>query len=320
LPAAPDLLARLRSLPKAEIHVHLEGSLELPGDWRPQVGAPLRQLLEALTAWCSELRTREDVAAAAHGFAFREARSGVGWADVIVNPEHWPAFDARLGDLVAGLDEGFAAAEAEGATPAGLCVSLSRSLDAAAAEALAAQVVALAHPRVVALSVDGDEAAAGRSGPRLAGAFAIARGAGLRTTAHAGESSGPEGVRDALDLLRAERIDHGVRALDEPELVARLTRERVALGICPTSNVVLGLVASIADHPIEALRRAGVPVSVNTDDPGVLGIALEDEYAACVEAFGWDDDVLRAVARTSIEASFAPPDVRDELLEQLAAW
>src|SRR5205085_10708581 len=123
-------------------------------------------------------------------------------------------------------------------------------------------LVARRHPRIVALSIDGNEAAAGRTGPRFAEAFRTAARAGLHRTVHAGESSGPEGVRDALEFLLAERIDHGVRAIESPELVARLAEAHTPLDICPGSNVQPGLYPDRPSHPLDRLRRARVPVPI----------------------------------------------------------
>jgi adenosine deaminase len=181
-------------------------------------------------------------------------------------------------------------------------------------------LTALHHPRVVALSIDGNEAAAGRTGPRFADAFRRAGAAGLKRTVHAGESSGPEGVRDAIELLGADRIDHGVRAIEDASVVTLLAERRIPLGICPSSNLTLGLYQSLVEHPIDRLRRAGVPISINTDDPALLEITLDDEYAACAAAFDWSDEDIRGIARTSIEASFAPASVKDDLLAELASW
>ena len=201
-----------------------------------------------------------------------------------------------------------------------LCVSLLRTQSAAGAAELVDALIALRHPRVVALSIDGNEAAAGRTGPRFAEAFRRAGAAGLRGTVHAGESSGPEGMRNAIELLGAERIDHGVRAIEDPELVALLVDRRIPLGVCPTSNLKLGACAAIEAHPVDRLRRAGVAVSLTTDDPVLLGASLEGEYAICSQAFGWADEDLRALARNSIDASFANDDVKARLLEGLARW
>jgi adenosine deaminase len=222
--------------------------------------------------------------------------------------------------MLDAFDAGFAEAEQDGAPRVGLCVSLLRTQTASQATELVESLVEWRHPRVAALSVDGNEAAAGRTGPRFADAFRRAAAAGLKRTVHAGESSGPEGVRDAIDLLGADRIDHGVRAAEDPALVAELAERGIPLGVCPTSNLVLKVYRTLGEHPIEALRRAGVRVSVNTDDPSLLGTTLPDEYARCVRAFGWGDAELREVAATSIDASFADDDTRQRLHGALAAW
>ncbi len=330
-----DALSRLRALPKAEIHVHLEGCFEpqLLESWAQQAGVPmprprerllqfagLADFLQFLDWACGLASTRERLAQLAYGFSQRLAASGAGYADVIVNPTHWPAWHGRLADMVDAFDAGFKAAQQDGLPPVGLCISLLRTQTADQATELVETLVAMRHPRVVALSIDGNEAAAGRTGARFAQAFRRAGAAGLRRTAHAGESSGPEGVRDAIEQLGAERIDHGIRAIEDAPLVALLAERQIALGICPTSNLALGVVPSIAGHPVEALRRAGVAVSINTDDPALLGASLEGEYALCSSTFGWSDETLRALARTSIDASFANADVKVQLRAALARW
>jgi adenosine deaminase len=179
--------------------------------------------------------------------------------------------------------------------------------------------VARQHPRVVALSIDGNEAAAGRTGARFADAFRMAAEAGLHRTVHAGESSGPEGVWDALQFLHAERIDHGIRAIEDPVLLAHLADSSVTLNVCPGSNVKLGVYPDLSAHPLDALRRAGVRVTINTDDPALMSTDLVSEYRASAEAFGWDAGVLHQVARTSIEAAFCDANSRARLLADLEA-
>ena len=127
-------------------------------------------------------------------------------------------------------------------------------------------------------------------------------------------------VRDAIELLGADRIDHGVRAVEDPRVVALLAERRVPLGVCPTSNLKLGVVPSLEQHPIERLRHAGVAVSVNTDDPALLDTSLEQEYALCRDTFEWSDDDVWSVARTSIDASFANDDVKTRLRDALSRW
>jgi adenosine deaminase len=328
--------AYVTRLPKAEVHVHLEGCFE-PADVerlaqqasatlpRPaenlfdMTGLDLAAFLDILDWTCGLVRTPEQLARAAYAFAQRQARSGVGYADVIVNPTHWSAWRGRLDAFVDALDAGFSQAEADGLPRTGLCISLLRQQTAAESIELVEQVLERRHPRVVALSIDGNEAAAGRTAPRFAAAFRRAADAGLHRTVHAGESSGPQGVRDALEFLLAERIDHGVRAIEDHDLVTELAERRVPLNVCPGSNVQLGGYPDRASHPLDALRRAGVRVSINTDDPALMRHSLVSEYVASAQAYGWDTPVVRALARTSIEASFCDDDLRRRLLAQLDA-
>lgn len=324
------------SLPKAEIHIHLEGCFEVGEIARlaKENGEPLPRPKERLLEWegglsgflefldwiCGLVRTRDQLAASAHAFARRMQQSGVRYADVIVNPTHWRHWRHRLGAMIDGFDAGFRAAEQDGLPKVGLCISLLRTQSEADAIEVVDTLIALRHPRVVALSIDGNETAAGRTGPRFAAAFQKAGDAGLKRTVHAGESSGPDGVWDAIELLHADRIDHGIRAIEDARLVSLLVERRIPLDVCPASNVTLGLYPTLADHPIEKLRTAGVPVSINTDDPALLGLHLEKEYRRCAEAFHWQDDVLREIARNSVEASFAPAPLKQEILRDIAAW
>ena len=277
----------------------------------------LAGFLTYLDRCCARVTEDGQVERIAHEITRRAARSGVRHVDVIVNPAHWPAWRHRIGALVARLDAGLSAGEVDHGVTAGLCLSLKRTQPPAESVELVDWLLTARPARVVALSVDGDEAAAGRTGRRFAPLFSRARAAGLRTCAHAGESSGPEGVRDAVELLGATRIDHGVRAVEDPSLVAELVARGVPLDVCPTSNVRLGVVESIRCHPVEPLRAAGVEVSLNTDDPLLFGTSVAGEYSTCAAAFGWDRATLAAIARTSIESSFAPPERRRELLAAL---
>jgi adenosine deaminase len=323
------------SLPKAEVHVHLEGCLDLDEvvALAKAIGVPLPRPHEELLRFagltdflhfldwmCGLYRMPDQVAAAAYAFSRRMAASGALYADVIVNPTHWPHWRRDLPGFISALDAGFCAAEQDGLPPAGLCISLLRQQSAQEAIELVDQLVSLRHPRVVAISVDGNETLAGRTGPRFAEAFRRAGAAGLKRTVHAGESSGPEGVRDALDYLGADRIDHGVRAVEDADLVAHLADRRIPLGVCPTSNLTLGLCARLEEHPIERLRTAGVPVSVNTDDPELLDTDLPNEYARCAAAFHWDAEICREVAATSIRACFANDEAKTRMLEKVATW
>ena len=335
MPNVQPPVDRLRALPKAEVHAHLEGCFEpsLLEQWATQARVlmprprerlfefeGLADFLDFLDWACGLASTGERLAELSYGYSRRLADCGAGYADVIVNPTHWPAWRGRLPAMIDAIDAGLTAAEQDGLPPVNLCVSLLRTQSSDAAAELVDTLLALRHPRVVALSIDGNEAAAGRTGPRFAEAFRRAGNAGLRRTVHAGESSGPEGVRDAIELLGADRIDHGVRAIEDPDLVGLLVDRQIPLGVCPTSNLTLGVYPAIADHPIDRLRRAGVVVSINTDDPVLLGASLVGEYALCSNAFGWSEQDLRALAGNSIDASFADADVKERLKRALASW
>lgn len=323
------------ALPKAEVHVHLEGCFEvdelqrLAGEAGEGLPRPADQLfsfdglsdfLDFLDWSAGLVRTPDQAARTARRFAERQQHSGVTYTDVILNPTHWSAWRDDLDGLVDALDRGWTEAETDGLPPTGLCLSLLRQQSAAEAAELVDWMMERRHPRVVGLSIDGNEAVSGRVSSRFADAFGRVMDAGIARTVHAGESSGPEGVRDAIDLLQATRIDHGVRAVEDPQLVAELVSREIPLGICPGSNVSLGYYPDRESHPVEELRRAGVRFSLNTDDGTSLDSVLEDEYVLTAASFGWNESVLIDVARCSIEAAFCTEETRAMLLADLDAF
>jgi adenosine deaminase len=326
---APDA-AWIRGLPKAEVHLHLEGCIPLrtvglaPQGSDRESGSPrfagLADFLVLLDRCCALVTQEHQVESIAYGITSRAHASGVRHVDVIFNPTHWPAWRRRLGEFVARLDSGLAAGEADHGVTSRLCLSLKRTQPPSESVELLDWLLETRPERIAALSVDGNEKEAGPTGERFAPLFARARDAGLHTCAHAGESSGPQGVRDAVELLGVERIDHGVRAIEDPQVVAELVERAVPLDVCPTSNVILGIVSSIEMHPIDALRSAGVAVSINTDDPLLFGTSVDEEYRTCAAAFSWDRGILAQVARTSIDASFATLDRRRELSSLLEEY
>ncbi|WP_411700370.1 adenosine deaminase [Conyzicola sp.] len=345
----------IRALPKAEVHVHLEGGFELIDliDLAKAAGValpgPARSLFDVSTHhapvhddvtsgggaangvgvgglsgflrfldWqCSLVTTAEQAARVAYRFAARESASGVRYADVVVNPTHWNAWNGRTPELFAAFAAGLDEARQDGLASIGLCVSLLRSQSRSEARDLVEWMTAARPAHVVALSVDGDERVSGRTGEKFTEAFTLARDAGFHRTVHAGESSGPEGVWDAVDLLHAERVDHGVRSIEDPALVRRLVDDGISLGICPRSNVSLGIYPDWASHPVERLRAAGVTVTVNTDDPAPLGTRLESEWAICADTFGWDLADLGQLAHNSVRASFADDDLKSGLRAEI---
>lgn len=150
--------------------------------------------------------------------------------------------------------------------------------------------------------------------------FEAARAAGLRPVPHAGETTGPEGVWEAVRLLGAERIGHGTNAVQDPALLAHLAAEKIPLEVCLTSNVATGAVASLADHPISAFREAGVVVTINSDDPPMFNTTLNREYEIAAELLGLDESGVADLAQTAVEASFASDQVKQQLGRAITDW
>ncbi|CAB4693226.1 unannotated protein [freshwater metagenome] len=153
--------------------------------------------------------------------------------------------------------------------------------------------------------------------PQFAPHFDAARAAGLHSVPHAGETTGPATIWDALHHLGAERIGHGTSAAQDPALLAHLAAEGIPLEVCPSSNIATRAVATLDEHPLRAFREAGVTVTINSDDPPMFGTTLNREYEIAADLLGLDEDGLRELARAAARASYAPVDVRDRLLAEI---
>lgn len=327
-----DLEARLRALPKVELHVHLEGSFT-PGriaELAAAAGEPLPDeparllavdslptLLARLDWWCGLVRTPEQAEAQAHDFAARLAADGVAYAEVIVNPTHWSGLTRPV--LLEAVSAGFARAAAEGAGDCWLLVSLLRRQSGEEALEVVRELERRPPGRLVGLSIDGNEAETGPTGRRFAPAYALAGALGLGRTAHAGESSGPEGVVSALDELGASRIDHGIRVVEDDEVLRRVAGEGIPLDVCLTSNLAL-VHRDLDAHPIRRLVAAGVPVTINTDDPATLGITLTGELALATRHCGWGLPGAVEATLQAVEASFATAATRAALRAAVRAY
>jgi adenosine deaminase len=315
-----------RAEPKVELHLHLEGAappaltralaarkgLALGDD--PYAWGDFSGFLGAYDRVSSVYRTAQDERALAEAVLRECAAHGVIYAEITISPDH--AGRHRWAEHLAAIGEGADAAEAATGIVARFIVTCVRRSGPEGAEAVARLALATPDARVVGFGMAGDERL--HAPADFARAFAIAREGGLRLTAHAGEFAGPESVRGALDHLRVERVGHGVRAAEDPELVRRLAAEGVTLEVCPGSNVALGVVPSLAAHPIAALDAAGVPVTVSTDDPPFFGTDMTVEYAGLAETFGWGRDKLRALSRTALSAAFCDDATRARLAARLA--
>ncbi len=325
----------IAALPKVELHLHMEGAAPPALAWRraEASGVPIAGLFDGVGGYgwrgfsgflaaygrvAALFDTLEAQRELCEAVLAASAAQGVVYAEIAVSPDLAAGADAgRWRACLAALDEGARAAEAEYGIEARWIATCIRNLGPERAEAAARLAVEAGDARIVGLGLAGDERV-GRPGD-FARAFALAREAGLGLTAHAGEFAGPESVARALDDLGADRIDHGVRAVEDPGLVARLAAEGVPLCICPGSNVALGVYPALAAHPIEALRDAGVPVNVSTDDPPFFDTDMTREYEALARVFGWEEGALRALSRAGLDAAFCDAETRARIAARLDA-
>ncbi|MEU8325313.1 adenosine deaminase [Nonomuraea sp. NPDC048881] len=307
----------LRLLPKAHLHVHLESTVrpatvrELGGPPEPEGPfADFREFADQRAKVRGLLRTPEHFRRVALEFCEDEAAQGTRYVEVTftaaAHGERLGAPEMPLEAVLDGLAEGRRyGVEAR--------VLLDHSRRRPLERLWRTYELATRYDEVIGLGLAGDEA---HPLAPFAEVFAAAGHAGLHLVHHAGEAAGPASIREALDLGRTERLGHGIRVLDDPALVAEVRERGVPLEVCPTSNVLLGLVPSLAEHPLPRLREAGLAVTVNTDGE----TALADEYLRLREVFGYGDDVLAELARASIRASFAPDALKADLLAAVDAW
>ena len=316
-------------LPKVEMHAHLESiGEELTRQLAdrhhvpvPRLTEPrgLKPLLRYLDAIGGLVRSRTDASEVAYRLAERAADSGTVYTEAIFNPTHWrDHWGDDLHGFLDALDHGFETAERDGLPECRLVVSMMRTWSREEAVTLSRNLVRWAHPRVVALSVDGHEESAGLTGRKFSPAFDHAASSGLRVSVHTGESGGPTHIWDSLTYLHVERIDHGFRCIEDPDLVVHLVESGIPLNLCPSQNLAMGWMDSLADHPMEQLRLGGIPITINTDSPWKF--VLADEYKLCSDTFGWGKDVLRQLAANSIDACFASRDRRNAWHAQLSAY
>jgi adenosine deaminase len=269
-------------------------------------------------AACDVLRSEGDLRRLVTEVVEDAALDGAVWVEpAIYLPHHRRRIgsDERVIEII--LDELRHAAAAAG-IGAGLMVAADRTLDPSDAVEQARLAVAYRDQGVVSFGLANDEAAAPPE--PFAEAFKIARAGGLISAPHAGEHRGAASVAGALDALGAERIEHGVRAIEDPELVKRLADSDVCLDVCPTSNIMLSVFPSLEAHALPVLLEAGVRCSVNGDDPLLFGPNLLEEYELCRTRMGLEDERLAFMARCSVEASGAPAELKARALAALDRW
>ena len=331
-----DVAQFIAGLPKAELHLHIEGTLEpelmLALASRNGVALPyasvdalrgaydfgdLQDFLDLYYQGMDVLRTAEDFYDLAMAYVARAHADSVRHAEVFFDPQAHTRRGVALATVIDGLHGAARQAEARFGLTLRLILCFLRDLspDDAAATLDAAMPC---RDRIIGVGLDSAER--GHPPGPFAAVFARARAAGFHVVAHAGEEGPAANVGDALDLLRAERIDHGVRALDDPALTRRLAARGVPLTVCPLSNVRLRVVEDIERHPLPEMIARGLTVTINSDDPAYFGGYVNANYVACAEAFGWDLDRLTALARASFAASFLEDAAKAEHLRAVDAY
>lgn len=316
---------------KAELHCHIEGAAapelvirqadKYGKDASPYihngsfVWNDFTSFLAAYDFAADLFRTEEDYARLSEHYLTSLARDGAIYSEIFTSPDH--AAKAGLSPMAytRALGEGIERARAKTGIEGRMIVTGVRHVGVESIEAAARFAAKCGHPLVTGFGVAGDE----RMGDfeDYVRAFEIAREAGLGITIHAGELMGWESVAAALDHIRPSRIGHGVRAIENPELVRRIADEGVVLEVCPGSNIALKVFDSFAEHPFPKLRDAGCKVTLNSDDPPYFWTNLKREYDIAAEHFGMDQKALLATTRTAIEAAFVDKKTKAALLARL---
>jgi len=330
-----DLTSFIAGLPKAELHVHHVGSAsprivaELAARHEGESPVPadpaaladyfafrdFGHFIEVYLSVVDLIRDDEDVRTLTYEVARELARQQVRYAELTVTPYSHvrrgipaPAFCAAIEDARAG-------AAADFGVELRWCFDIPGEAGLPAAEETLRIALVEQPAGLISFGLGGPEVGVPR--PQFKPYFDKARAAGLHSVPHAGETTGPQTIWDALRDLGAERIGHGIAAAQDPQLMAYLADHEIPLEVCPTSNVRTRAVASIDEHPLPALVAAGVPVTINSDDPPMFGTTLEEEYAVAARLLGLDAGGVAGLARAAVHASFLPAAGKSRLLTEI---
>jgi adenosine deaminase len=331
-----DLDAFIAALPKAELHIHIEGSLEPELMFalarRNRVEIPFKTVEEVRAAYsfsnlqdfldiyyqgANVLLTEDDFRDLAAAYLDRAAADNVVHAEIFFDPQTHTARGVPFSVVVGGLLAAMEQAEARHGLTSKLILCFLRHLD----EEDAFATLAAAEPwldRIEAVGLDSSEL--GHPPSKFARVFAAAARLGLKRVAHAGEEGPPEYVYEALDVLGVDRLDHGNRSLENADLVSRLVNEAMTLTVCPLSNLKLCVVPSMDDHPIDQMLARGLRATINSDDPAYFGGYVNDNYRAAAHARGLSRDDLTTLARNSFLGAFLPPAEIDAHLARVQAY
>ena len=323
--------------PTAELHLHIEGTLEtdllvslarrngvdLPSFDEAELQkrndfSDLQSFLDLYYANLAVLKTEDDFYDLTTAYLRRASAAGVRRAELFFDPQTHLANDVPIEAIFWGISAAAADARKDLNVSADLIMCFLRDKGADAAM----NTLELAMPfRDAFIGVGLDSAEVGYPPALFADVFAAARGEGLHLVAHAGEEGGPDYVREALDVLKVERIDHGNRALEDPELVARLREEQIPLTVCPLSNLALNTAPpELENHPLRRMLDEGLLVTINSDDPAYFGGYIDDNYRAIEEGLGLTPAELEQLAVNSFQAAFIPNTEKTEYIKEVRSY
>jgi len=324
----------LRQLPKVELHCHVEGAARAATiaelATKNGVGLPvadpaelfrftdLNQFLGIYDVVCRSLVTADDFHRIAYEACEDGAAAGVRYREMFFSP----GFVLKLGVPIQTVWDGLAAGVRDANADLDIICRLILDVDKPSGPAHAEEMVAFAAgcDRDLLLGVGGDSVERGIDHAAFAAAFRAAEAAGLRRTMHAGEDGPAENIRIVVDVLGVERIDHGFRLLDDPELTARVVDLGIPVTACPTSNLVIAhVIDELSEHPFDEQRRRGVNITLNSDDPGMMRWDLADEYVAVAETFDYDLETMEDLALGALDASWADASEKTAIRTALVA-
>jgi adenosine deaminase len=331
-----DLATFARKLPKAELHLHIEGTLEpelmfelarrnriqLPYASveevrRAYVFSDLQSFLDIYYAGCRVLLTEQDFYDLTYAYLVRAAGQGVRHAEIFFDPQTHTDRGVPFETVISGIDRALKDGRARLGITSGLILCFLRHLSAEAAMQTLAEALPY-RERILGVGLDSSEV--GHPPGKFKDVYDRARAAGLLAVAHAGEEGPPLYVWEALDILKARRIDHGVRCFEDEGLVGRLVEEQIPLTVCPLSNVRLRVFPSLRTHNLKQMLDRGVLVTVNSDDPAYFGGYVADNFEASAEAMELSREQLLVLARNSFVASFLPEQQKRRHLDELARF
>ncbi|HTR84111.1 MAG TPA: adenosine deaminase [Reyranella sp.] len=323
----------IAGLPKAELHIHIEGSLEpelmfalaernrvnLPYTSVDAVRAAysfsnLQDFLDLYYQGMSVLVTEQDFYDLAMAYLRRAAVQNVRHAEIFFDPQGHTGRGIAFKTVIDGLWRALKEAERSLGMTTALIMCFLRHLDEASAERTLDEALTW-RDRIIGVGLDSSEK--GHPPSKFERVFARARGLGLKAVAHAGEEGPPEYVREALDLLKVDRIDHGNRALEDAALTARLAHEQMPLTVCPLSNLRLCVVSDMKEHPLRRMLEAGLMATVNSDDPSYFGGYMNENFAAAQQALGLGHEEIAALAANGFHAAFCDESLKQRYLAEL---